>query len=175
MIKGGGKRKGAEFERNVCKELSLWVTRGRRDDVFWRSAMSGGRATLAQQKGIDRSRVAGDICAVSKEGYKLVNRYFIECKFVRDLRLASFLFASEGALQQFWLKCLKQSKDHKRTPMLVARQNGMPALLITVPGQLSTVVVDADLPCMMNIGKDAYKWPASVYLFHEVVSSRYRP
>ena len=36
--------KGSEFEREMCKCLSLWWTDSKRDDVFWRSAQSGGRA-----------------------------------------------------------------------------------------------------------------------------------
>ena len=51
MRKGGGKAKGSSFERLICKELSLWITGGEHQDVFWRSAMSGGRSTVAMKKG----------------------------------------------------------------------------------------------------------------------------
>jgi len=47
MRKGGGKAKGASFERDICRRLSLWVSAGKQEDVFWRSAMSGGRSTVA--------------------------------------------------------------------------------------------------------------------------------
>jgi hypothetical protein len=51
MRKGGGKQKGSQFERDVCRELSLWVSHGKQEDVYWRSAMSGGRSTVAALKG----------------------------------------------------------------------------------------------------------------------------
>ena len=54
---GYGKQKGGEYERTVCKKLSLWVSNGTRDDIFWRSAMSGGRATLQRKKGIIISQI----------------------------------------------------------------------------------------------------------------------
>lgn len=124
MRPGGGKQKGAAFEREVCKRLSLWTTSGRRDDVFWRSAMSGGRATLLERKGKEGAAVAGDICAVAPEGNALVERYFIECKFYRDLSLLSFFFGkAKGKLHDFWKKAKLDAKNHKKQAMLIAKQN----------------------------------------------------
>ena len=37
--------KGGNFERNFCKNLSLWVSEGRYQDVFWRTRGSGGWST----------------------------------------------------------------------------------------------------------------------------------
>src|SRR3954464_4941724 len=133
MRAGGGKSKGSSFERWVCKELSLWITDGKRTDCFWRSAMSGGRATVAHKKGVD-VRQAGDICAVAPEGAEFCDRWFIECKHVKDLNLDSFLIKKTGMLASFWKKCCQQAERHKRAPMLIARQNGWPTLLITYNG-----------------------------------------
>ena len=41
----GKSQKGGAWEREFSKYLSLWITEGERDDVFWRSSQSGGRAT----------------------------------------------------------------------------------------------------------------------------------
>ena len=58
MRKGGGKEKGSSFERLVCKRMSMWLSKGERDDLFWRSAMSGGRATVQLRDDIvDRKSV----------------------------------------------------------------------------------------------------------------------
>src|SRR4249919_3894092 len=100
MRAGGGKQKGSVFERQVCRRLSLWVTNNEKQDVFWRSAMSGGRATVARGK----VRQCGDVCAVAEEGYAFCNSWFVECKHVRSLNLDSFLIKSTGALDKFWRK-----------------------------------------------------------------------
>lgn len=122
MRPGGGKSKGAKFERYICKELSLWLTGGRREDCFWRSAMSGGRATFQHRKGVD-IRQCGDITAVSAEGHTFLDPWFIECKHVADLHFDSFLLHNTGKLAQFWKKCLLEAKRHDRKPMIIALQN----------------------------------------------------
>jgi len=121
---GGGKSKGAAYEREVCRRLSLYVTGGKRDDVFWRSAMSGGRATI---KGI--AHVAGDICAVHPDGYDFASRWFVECKHYRDLQLHRFLI-QEGRLWNFWIKAGEEAEKHYKLPLLIVKQNGFPELLI---------------------------------------------
>ena len=125
-----GKAKGSLFERNICKQLSRWVTRGKKEDVFWRSAMSGGRATRAASQGKDLSRQAGDICAVAPEGHDLTNVYYIECKHYRDLAIDSFFIKQSGILTKFWLKTVKEARKYKKSPMLIAKQNNMPTLVI---------------------------------------------
>jgi hypothetical protein len=85
--KGGGKGKGSSFERKVCVLLSLWVTNGKKKDAFWRSSMSGGRATIHVKRG-DKNRQAGDIAAVAPEGHQFTDVFFAECKHVRRDRRA---------------------------------------------------------------------------------------
>lgn len=128
MKRGGGKKKGASFEREVCKALSLWITRGKRHDCFWRSAMSGGRATIAKGREV---RQCGDITAVAPEGYQFARRWFVECKHVSHLALDSYIVKGTGPLRKFWAKALKEARRHDRDPMLIARQNGWPDIVIT--------------------------------------------
>lgn len=130
MRKGGGKKKGASFEREICKALSLWVTNGKRGDVFWRSAMSGGRATIFADV-----RQCGDICAVAPEGAPLVERFFIECKHYKDLQIANWALTGKGHLADFWEETKEQAEIHNcstridRRPLLIFRQNGFPIML----------------------------------------------
>jgi hypothetical protein len=113
----------------VCKHLSLWVTGGKKEDVFWRSAMSGGRATVGGRKGKDLARQAGDITSVAPEGHLLTDDYYIECKFYRDLRLDAFLLG-KGPLAKMWKTALTEAKRYKRSAMLIARQNNTPTLML---------------------------------------------
>lgn len=124
-----GKQKGSAFERDVCKSLSLWVSKGKQTDLFWRSAMSGGRATVGRKKG-ELLRVAGDICAVTPEGHVLTDKYYIECKFYRDLDIDAFFTKSRGKLTQFWIECAEGARNYNKAPMLIAKQNLIPTLVL---------------------------------------------
>lgn len=72
--------KGSKFEREVCKLLSKWWTRGKRDDVFWRVSQSGGRATQRAKKGMRTYGSYGDVAAVDPIGEPLLKAFTIELK-----------------------------------------------------------------------------------------------
>lgn len=163
MKHGGGKQKGSAFERVVCSKLSLWVTGGKHKDCFWRSAMSGGRATVHAKKGKD-VRQAGDITAVAAEGNPLTDRVFIECKHYKNLEIASFIITGKGELANFWHRAQKEAAKRGRQPWLVARENNRPALLIT-DGNLNSQAV----PICMLRGKGLPLLPTYVYLLDEVL------
>ena len=130
MKPGGGKQKGAAFERDVCKKLSKWISYGEREDLFWRSAMSGGRATLGLAAGKKHSSQAGDISSVHYMGNAFINRFVIECKHVANLQIPTFLFDRKGNLNKFWLKLRQESDDHGKFSVLIAKQNRLPILWI---------------------------------------------
>lgn len=121
------KEKGGKFERKVCTELSLWVTHGEKKDLFWRSAMSGGRATVALAGG-DVLRVCGDICAVNPEGAALVERFYIECKHLKSIEFTAIL-KRRGKLLSVWQHTKTQASKYDRSPMLIIRQNLLPTLM----------------------------------------------
>jgi hypothetical protein len=125
-IKMNSKAKGGEFERNVCKALSRWVTAGLREDVFWRSAMSGGRATVKR----GHVRQAGDICAVAPEGHSLTDVFYIECKHLRDISLDG-LIKGNGNLLAIWSRTCKEAAFYERYPTLIFRQNHWPTMFCT--------------------------------------------
>lgn len=72
--------KGSQFERAICKKLSLWWSDGETDDIFWRSQTSGGRATLRRKKGKTTYGSYGDIAAVDPRGTPLIKLWTIELK-----------------------------------------------------------------------------------------------
>lgn len=128
--KGMGKRKGSAFEREICKRLSLWVSGGKKADLFWRSAMSGGRATVARKKG-GLVRQAGDITATAPEGHAFTDVWFVECKAYKQIDLAQFLVLRKGMLAGWWNKCKFEARQYGREPMLIVKQNGWPVLVVT--------------------------------------------
>lgn len=70
-----GKGKGSQFERDFSRDLSLWWSKGKRKDLFWRSAMSGGMSTVTGCQA-----QAGDIIAVDEQGYELIDAICFELK-----------------------------------------------------------------------------------------------
>lgn len=145
---GRSKQKGAAFEREVCKALSEWITRGRKSDCFWRSAMSGGRATFARKTtGDSLSRQAGDICAVSPEGHVLTDAFYIELKHVKDLHIDRML-EGIGNLHKYWVVAQAEANQYKKIPMLIAKQNMMPTLIVTPLDELDYFVSTAGMRCI---------------------------
>lgn len=121
-----GKAKGSDFERVVCKQLSLWLTNGKSVDVFWRSAMSGGRATVAKGK----VRQAGDITAVAPEGHILTDQFYLELKFYKNLSL-DCLIKGKGALLDIWNDTECEAMKYGRRPVLIFKQNHWPVIFCT--------------------------------------------
>lgn len=124
------KAKGTGYERVICKRLSLWVSEGANEDLYWRSAMSGGRATVAGKRGKSLARQAGDITATAPEGHSLTDFFYIECKAYRNLGLDRFQWLGQGTLAKFWKDTKKQAALHRRHPMMIVKQNGFPSLVI---------------------------------------------
>jgi hypothetical protein len=122
------KAKGSSFEREVCRRLSLWVSDGKNEDCFWRSATSGGRSTVAHAKGKRLAAQAGDITCISPAGQALTDAFLIECKHYADLNLRG-VFTGKGHLCEFWYEVCKQADRYDKAPMLIAKQNNLPAFV----------------------------------------------
>lgn len=78
-----GHRKGSAYERHVCRLLSLWWTSDRKrpsEDVFWRSAGSGGMAKRRGRGGKTTFGQHGDIMAVDPVGAPLLDVFTVEVK-----------------------------------------------------------------------------------------------
>lgn len=107
-------KKGSAFERHVCKQLSRWWSNGKRDDIFWRSSQSGGRATQRAKKGQRTFGSYGDVAAVDPCGQPLLNVFTIELKRGNSHGTpADLLDFKQDNSRHTWVKCLKQAiKSH---------------------------------------------------------------
>lgn len=134
------KAKGSGFERLICHKLSLWISYGKHDDLFWRSSLSGGRATVMFKKGGENRTQCGDITAIHPDGNPLTDRYLISCKFYRDLKVEGTVLGNKGGLRAFWIECVAEAKRHGKIPILIAKQNNT-----------------APFICLNNTGVEAFK------------------
>lgn len=132
--------------------------------------MSGGRATVARKSG-KVVRQAGDITAVRPEGHALSDKYLIECKHYKSLDIEAFTVSGKGRLAKFWRTAVREARAHKREPMLIARQNRLPDLVLTRPSSLKKLVGKsvngmsvlvrhkAMAPCELRLFDDVLKAP----------------
>lgn len=77
---GRKSNKGSVFEREFCVKLSRWWTDDERDDVFWRTGGSGGRATVRTQRGKATAGQYGDVMATDPIGQPLIKVLTMELK-----------------------------------------------------------------------------------------------
>ena len=127
-VKGGPK--GARFERRICKELSLWVSNEEREDCFWRSSMSGGRATLHIKRGRKTaiSAQAGDITAIHKKGMLLSSLVVIDCKEYKSMKWHCLIYGNAGVVQPAWEKLGVESRRDHKSRLLVCTESHQPII-----------------------------------------------
>lgn len=79
VLRGGGSSsKGSEWERLFCQVLGMWWCG--RDDVFWRTGGSGGRAKTRGRAGAATYGQHGDVAATDPTGAPLIDTFTIELK-----------------------------------------------------------------------------------------------
>jgi hypothetical protein len=133
-----GQGKGQAFERETCVKLSEWISKGTRRDLLWRTAMSGGRATLGAKRGQKHRSQSGDISAIDPLGARLTEYFCIECKFYADLNLTGMWFG-RGFLYDVWTKERVKAQSFGKEPMVIAKQNFQETLvLISAKSALAT-------------------------------------
>src|SRR5215467_5249762 len=101
MKSASGKAKGSAFEREISKLMSLWISHGTRDDIFWRSSLSGGRATVQFKKGRENRSQIGDLSAIDPLGEWLISRFVTEIKSYKNLGIVSGIITCKGLLYGF--------------------------------------------------------------------------
>ena len=140
--------KGAPFERELSKQLSLWWTNGENDAVFWRSSQSGGRATTREKSGKKTKGQYGDIAVTDPIGQPLIELVSIEAKNGYNNRdIMQFLDTKKvpkGSLQEF---INQASRDAMRAEvpywwMIHKRDRKQP--LLYMPYTFYTAINDID-------------------------------
>jgi len=136
MKSGGSSKKGSSFERGVLSKLSLWVSGGDRKDLYRRSILSGGRTTIALKEGSSEfSSQAGDAslaCPSHDVACRFLEVFLTEFKHYKNIHFESLVFEipKDSSIYSFWLKLKDQSRQLRKLPFLVARQNYKKDILI---------------------------------------------
>jgi len=132
-----GRAKGTPFERQMCKALSKWWSKGRTDDVFWRTAGSGARAKSRSKKKKKTFGQYGDIQATDPRGQPLIDVCSIELKRGYSTRsFADLIDKSDKATKQVYEKFISQAMADNRNAssffwmLIVKRDARKPIVLI---------------------------------------------
>jgi hypothetical protein len=134
--------KGSGFEREMCKKFSLWWTNGTRDDIFWRTAGSGARATTRFRKsGKSTYANSGDLLAVDPIGKPFTDIFTVEMKRgYKSWSIMDQIDCSKKATEQTISLFLKQAlmganrPDCYNYPMLITRRDKRTEM-VTIPMQ----------------------------------------
>jgi hypothetical protein len=128
-----GKKKGGGYEREKARQLSLWFTKDKNDDVFWRTSASGAKATVNLQAGKDVNfNHFGDIGAINTIGFPFIELVNIECKSYQDFSLLKVLKPNKNPslIENFWGEAKKEADDSGRLPILIMKKNYFPDLIM---------------------------------------------
>lgn len=156
--------KGASFERDLCKSLSLWLSDGARKDLFTRNAGSGGAFTNNLARG-HLLGMGGDVAAAHPVAYEFLQYFFVEAKFWKDLQLESALWG-KGELNTIIGKVQKQARDAKRIPLLITKQNFRPTLLF-VPNDIGSIFIALSLRQIMY--HSLWRGRIQVFIYEEAL------
>jgi hypothetical protein len=128
------RHKGPAFEREMATAFSLWWTDGERDDIFWRTDGSGGRATNRARKGKTTRYQYGDMTFTDPIGKPLIEYASFEFKFHKKFSLLGVLHNVDFQANWMvsWAKAWRDAEISQRNPVLVTKQNqGQPVMWVT--------------------------------------------
>jgi len=123
--------KGSQYERDTCKQLSLWWTQDfeePRDDIFWRTSQSGGRATTRAKRNVSTAYSQGDITFIDPIGSPFIDTCLLELKrgYTKDIEVLNFVDKVKGEpiLVKWWTKGEKEREESGRKwTMIIFRRD----------------------------------------------------
>ena len=147
-----GKGKGSKFERDVCRQLSNWWSKGERDDIYWRTSGSGARATQRSKAKKQTYGQYGDIQASDPIGYPLMRLCCFELKRgYPNVSICDLLELNKGGTFAKWLKQAWKSTRLGGSfyPTLIIKKNNRDAL-ICFPDEFNNYILQYGKPEILH-------------------------
>lgn len=127
-----GKIKGGNYERTISRKLSLWISDGKFDDMFWRTSGSGSRHTIRYKKNLTLEGQAGDIASTrSGISEEFIRTFCVEIKFYKEINIWGFITKTKSGVLDFWNQTTEKAKQVGKIPILIVKENYKPALFIS--------------------------------------------
>lgn len=114
--------KGGDFERDISKFLSKWLTGKTKPYQYWRMPGSGSFATIHEEN----MGMSGDIRALTPNASFLTDFFSIELKtgYPKTSFWQHFKDIKNFNIKLFWEQCVGDAKKSDREPMLIYRKKG---------------------------------------------------
>lgn len=144
-----GKKLGSEWERKICKFLTMWVTGQEKPYVFWRTPGSGSFVTNNVS-----DDASGDIISILPEGRFFTDIISCEAKTgYNDTDLFKhFKLNKNNTIEMFWSQCIRDARKVNKQGMLIYKKKGLSSLVGIEPylfSQLNKQKID--LPKSISI------------------------
>lgn len=129
------KGKGKAFEREISKDMSLWLTKGEDENCIWYTKSSGGRATRHRATRGESSKFDhGDLGPDGSKVEWFFNTFSIELKtgYGTKNRKSTTLWAimdlidskqQNPLFHDFWYQAVNDAEMSEREPLLIFRRN----------------------------------------------------
>ena len=151
------KAKGGAYERSVAKRLSLWYTNNKRDDVFYRSASSGGRSTQRFKKGKQTVNAAGDLSYTDSIGEPFLKCVAVELKAGYDSpTLSKTCSGKKPKLFDFFKQAQESAEQAGVQGWLIVHKPDFQTEMVYMNAKLFTACFNID---PLNIPTDASQLP----------------
>lgn len=115
---------GNAFERKICRLLSLNISKGERDDLFWRTPSSGAI-------GKSSAKFDGDIMLVDESG-KYRFDWIVECKTTKK----GSIIPLRSSVKEYLRQCIARYGDKQWLLILQLRGDG--SIYIITPYMLAS-------------------------------------
>jgi len=152
--------KGGEFEREFSKIFSKYVSNGKRTDIFWRTAQSGGRATQRAKQNLKTEGAYGDITCLDSTYSFVTEACCFELK--RGYNNTNFQDMVDGTkkepeLKKFWTQCERDRELGGRLFSIVVTKRDRKKPIITIPRKLHYLISHKIGLCLYNRIDISYK------------------
>jgi hypothetical protein len=126
MKPGGGKHKGGEWERETCRKLSIWWSGGEYNDLCWRTAGSGSKATMVG----GGQFYFGDIGPVGPLMVPVFRVFSMDAKHYKELDITEVLRdVKKPQILEFWWQTKRDAIKSNRWPLLIYKVNFLSPLV----------------------------------------------
>lgn len=142
--------KGGDFEREISKALSKWLTGSEKPYKFWRMPGSGGLATIHEEC----SNLSGDIRALSADAEFFTDCFSIECKtgYPKTDFWQHFKHIKTFDLKNFWKQCIEDAYKSGKRPLLIYRKKGKQVIVgICMADKVALESIQSDLKSLACI------------------------
>lgn len=115
-----GKNKGSQWERDIAKYLTHWLTEQNLEYYFWRTPASGGMGTILPEN----TQLHGDIIPLKEEANILCDKFCIELKTgYKEASLDKHLKTNKtDPIKSFWSQCISSANASYKNPLLIYKK-----------------------------------------------------